>query len=89
MHILIETDIDWRKRRLISKLYMDQSVKIRLDKGETKCVNIRRKVKRGYCLFPTVFNLHNEYFNETLERYGDFEICGEVVRTVKFADGLG
>ena len=68
---------------------MNQSVKIRLDKGETKCVNIRGEVTRGYCLLPTVLNLDTEYFNETLERYGDFEICGEVVRTVKFADGLG
>jgi hypothetical protein len=27
---------DWRERRLISKLYMDQSVKVRLDQGVTK-----------------------------------------------------
>jgi len=36
MQILKETGIDWRERRLISKLYMDQSVKIRLDQGETR-----------------------------------------------------
>jgi hypothetical protein len=26
MHLLKETGIDWRERRLISKLYMDQNV---------------------------------------------------------------
>ena len=31
MQILKRTGIDWRERRLISKLYMDQRVKIRLD----------------------------------------------------------
>jgi hypothetical protein len=28
MEILKKTGIDWRERRLISKLYMDQSVKV-------------------------------------------------------------
>ena len=31
MQILKISDIDWRERRLISKLYMDQRVKVRLD----------------------------------------------------------
>ena len=31
MHILKISGIDWRERRLISKLYMDQIVKVRLD----------------------------------------------------------
>ena len=35
MQILKRTGIDWRERRLISKLYIDQRVKVRLDRGET------------------------------------------------------
>jgi hypothetical protein len=35
MEILKKTGIDWRERRLISKLYMGQSVKVRLDQGVT------------------------------------------------------
>jgi len=31
MYILKRTGIDWRERRLISKLYMEQKVKVRLD----------------------------------------------------------
>jgi len=38
MQIRKETGIYWRKRRLIRKLYMDQSVKIRLDQGVTRSV---------------------------------------------------
>ena len=34
IQILKRTGIDWRERRLISKLYMDQKVKVRLDRGE-------------------------------------------------------
>ena len=33
MQILKRTGIDWREGRLISKLYMDQKVKIRVDRG--------------------------------------------------------
>jgi hypothetical protein len=42
MQILKGTGIDWRERRLISKLYMDQKVKVRLDRGETRSVQIGR-----------------------------------------------
>jgi hypothetical protein len=38
--------IDWRERRLISKLYMEQSVIIRLDQGETRSVKIGRELDK-------------------------------------------
>ena len=44
MQILKETGIDWRGKRLISKLYMTQSVKVRLNRGETRSVKIGRGV---------------------------------------------
>jgi len=34
MQILNKTGIDWLKRRLISKLYMDQSIKVQLKEAE-------------------------------------------------------
>jgi hypothetical protein len=47
MQILKASGIDWRERRLISKLYMDQKVKVRLDRGETRSVQIGRGVRQG------------------------------------------
>jgi hypothetical protein len=47
MQIVKGTGIDWCERRLISKLYMEQSVKIRLDQGETRSVKIGRGVRQG------------------------------------------
>jgi hypothetical protein len=35
MQVLKGNGIDWRERRLISKLYRDQSVKTKLDQAET------------------------------------------------------
>jgi hypothetical protein len=43
--ILKETGIDWRKRRLISNLYMAQSVKVRLNRGEARSVKNGRGVR--------------------------------------------
>jgi hypothetical protein len=50
MQILRVNGTDWHKIRLISKLYMDQRVKLRLDQGETRCVKFGRGVRQGYCL---------------------------------------
>ena len=42
MQILKRSGNDWRERRLISKLYMDQRIKVRLNRGETRSVQIGR-----------------------------------------------
>jgi len=42
MEILKRNGIDWRERKLIRKLYVDQRVKIRLDRGETRSVHWKR-----------------------------------------------
>jgi hypothetical protein len=89
MQILKGTGIDLRERRLISNLYMEQSVKVRLDQGETRSVKIGRGVRQGCCLSPILFNLYIEYLTkEALEVSGDFQIEGQVIHTVKYADDL-
>jgi hypothetical protein len=64
MQILQNTDIDWRERRLISKLYMDQSVKVRVGQGVTRSVKIGRGVRQGRCLSLILFNPYSKYLNE-------------------------
>jgi len=43
MRILKRTGIDMRERKLISKLYMDQRVKVRLDRGETRVCRLEEE----------------------------------------------
>jgi len=89
MQILKETGIDWRERRLISNLYMAQSVKVRLNRRETKSVKIGRGVRQECCLSPVLFNLYSECFTkEGLEGFEDFKIGGQIIQTVKYADDL-
>jgi hypothetical protein len=43
MQALYEIGIDWQERRLISKLYMDQSVKVyNGSRGDNKCEDWKR-----------------------------------------------
>jgi hypothetical protein len=46
MQIVKGIGIDWRERRLMSRLYMDQSVKIRLDQEETRSVKIGEELDK-------------------------------------------
>jgi hypothetical protein len=52
---------NWHKKRLISKLYMDQSVKLKLDQEETRKVKTGRGVIQRCCLSPVLLNLYSEY----------------------------
>jgi len=89
MQILKGTGIDWHKRRLISSLYMAQSVKVRMNQGETRRVKIGRGVRQGCCLSPILFNLYSKCLTkEALEGFGDFKIGGQIIHTVKYADDL-
>jgi hypothetical protein len=66
MEIFKKTGTDWRERRLISELYMDQSVKMRLDQWATKSDKIGRGVRQGCCLSPLLLNLYSEYVTRKL-----------------------
>ena len=52
-------------------------------------VQIRRGVRQGCCLSPIVFNLYSECLTkEALDGLGDFNIGGQIIQTVKYADDL-
>jgi hypothetical protein len=66
---------------------MAQSVKVRLNRGETRRVKIGRVARQGCCLSPILFNLYSEYLTKgALEVLGDFKIGGQIIHTVKDAD---
>ena len=67
---------------------MAQSVKVRLSGGETRSAKIGR-VRQGCCLSPILFNLYSERLTKkALEGFGDFEIGGQIIHTLKYADDL-
>ena len=84
VQILKGNGIDWRERGLISNLYMAQSVKVRLNRGEARSVKIGKGVRQGCCLSPILFNLNSECLTkEALEGFGDLKIGEQIIHTVK------
>ena len=68
---------------------MAQSVKVRLNQGETRSVKIGRGVRQGCCLSPILFNLYSECLTkEALEGFEDFKIGGQIINTLKYADDV-
>jgi hypothetical protein len=68
---------------------MAQGVKVRLNQGKTRSVEIGREVRQGCCLSPILFNLYSKYLTrEALEWLGDFKIGGQIIHTAKYADDL-
>ena len=89
MQFLKKTGIDWCERKLISKLYVDQRVKVQLDRVEIRSVRIGRGVRQGCCLSPILINLYREFLTkEALDGLGDFNIGGQIIQTVKYAYDL-
>ena len=79
----------WSERRLISKLYLNQNVKLKLDQGEKISMKNGIGIRQGRCLSPILFNFYSEYLNkEALEGVGDFKIRGQVTDSVKYVDDL-
>ena len=90
MQILKNTVTDCRRRRLISKMYMDQKVKIRAGQGDTRDVKTGRGVRQGYC-FRRFYSsyVYSEYrVKEAVAGTGDLKMGGKVIRLVKYGDGL-
>jgi hypothetical protein len=84
MQILKRTAIDWRERRLISNLYVAQSVKVRLDRGETGSVKIGRGVRQAWCVSPILFGWYCECLTEgALKGFGDLKIGEQIISSVK------
>ena len=52
-------------------------------------MQIGKGVKQGCCLSPILFNLYSECLTkEGLDGLGDFNIGGQIIQTVKYADDL-
>jgi len=79
------TGIDWRERKLISKLHMDQRVKLRLDEGRQEVCRLEEELDKGavchqFCSTCTVNALPRKLWmglesSTSQVNYSNCEIC--------------
>lgn len=91
MDILKRIGIDWRDRRLITNLYMNQTAVVRTEHGDSEPGEMGRGVRQGCLLSPLLFSIYAEMMmKEAMEGVdGGVKIGGELVTDVKFADDQG
>jgi len=88
MHALRKRGVDWRDRRLIGNLYMNQTVKIRIEGVCSEAGGIGRGVRQGCPLSPLLFNIYiEELIQEALEGTGEgIKVGGRLIQALRFAD---
>ena len=88
MEILTSIGVDWRDRRLIAALYMEQTAVVRVNNELSEPSEIGRGVRQGCLISPVLFNVYAEaIMREALDSVDDgVKVGGELVKAVRFAD---
>jgi len=91
MKVLQSIGVDWRDRRMISELYMNQEAAVRIANGESDSGFIGRGVIQGCLLSPLLFSIYAEMMmKEALENVEEgIRVGGELIKDVKYADDQG
>src|SRR6478609_560080 len=91
MKVLQSIGVDWRDRRMISELYINQEAVVRIAGGESDSGIIGRGVRQGCSLSPLMFSIYAEMMiKEALENVKEgIRVGGELMKDVKYADDQG
>src|SRR6476619_3790978 len=91
MKVLQSIGVDWRDRRMISKLYMNQEAVVRIAGGKSDLGIIGRGVRQGCPLSPLLFSIYAEMMmKEALKNVEEgIRVGGELIKDVKYADDQG
>lgn len=88
VQLLENKDIDQRDIKIISNLYYNQKAVIRVDDKKTEEIEIKRGVRQGCILSPTLFNLYSEHiFQKALaDESAGIKVNGIPINNIRYAD---
>src|SRR5438132_2700983 len=91
LDILKEIGVDWRDRRLIMNLYLNQKAIVRIQQEYSDGGEIGRGVRQGCSLSPLVFSIYAEAMMvEAMEGIEEgIKVGGKLIKDVRFADDQG
>ena len=88
MEILKKIGLDWKDRRLVLNLYLNQTARVRTSEGESEWAELGRGVRQGCQLSSLLFNIYaEEMVNEAWEDISKgVKVGGEMMKSVRYAD---
>ena len=91
MSTLRNLGVDWRDRRMIAELYMNQEAVVRIADDVSDPGIIGRGVRQGCPISPLLFSIYAEaMMAEALEEVKEgIRVGGELLKDVRFADDQG
>ena len=90
MEVLRKIGVDWRDRRLISNLYMEQTATVRIANDFSEPSAVGRGVRQGCCISPLLFTVYAEMMMiEAMEEIEGVKVGGKLLKDVRFADDQG
>ena len=86
--LLTEKNLDKRDIRIISNLYYNQKATVRVGNDMTEEIQIKRGVRQGCILSPTLFNLYSEeIINKAISNLSiGIKINGILINNLRYAD---
>jgi len=91
LQILKGLGVDWRDRRLIANLYLNQKSVVKVMQEFSEDSDIGRGVRQGCCISPMLFNIYAEaMMSEAMEGIEEgIKVGGKLIQDVRFADDHG
>jgi hypothetical protein len=88
MEVLKDIGIDWRDRRLIMRLYLEQNARVVLGEESTDSCEIGRGVRQGCLISPMLFSIYAEkMMTEVLGEVEEgIKVGGKLLSDIRFAD---
>jgi hypothetical protein len=91
LQILRNVGVDWKDRRLIMNLYMQQKTVVKVRHVCSEESDMARGMRQGCCLSPLLFTVYAEaMMAEAMEGVQEgIKVGGKLLNDVRFADDLG
>ena len=83
---LSEIGINDKDIQIITKLYWEQTATVRTENGVTKEFQIKKGVRQGCVLSPSLFNLYTEKIFREVEEMNGVIIGGVNINNLRYAD---
>ena len=79
LEILKKFEIDGKDLKLIMNLYWQQTASIKTEEGQSNSFGIKRGVRQGCVLSPSLFNVYTESIFKEFEELPGIKMFGEFI----------